>query len=541
MNKNILTCKNKNHRNFGDYSNPNDKLDFVPLILINNRRIDDVCLKENNSIQIKTQELDEEFKKIKEKLKKIDWYIVSNNWKVSFRKNQYSDYNAINLNPFQDCSPENPLYMHKEWVEQIYYDKDIQMTDEKIAKLCNITKNAAYYWRKKKHNIKGKEEWGEGRWIDNRSGRVYIRVPKDFNHPELKLEKGRKRSYRLEHIYIMEKYLSEHPEFEISQKYIIDGKYLKEECEIHHINFNPQDNRIENLWIYENKKAHAKGEKSIRNVFLVLIKINCILFMDGKYYLNQNFDFKCLTRSEIIKLESNQSINIPINNMSLNEVQEAIKKINWNNISSNWKVIKHYNQFKEEIIDLNPYKNCSDDNPLYMHKKWFMRIYEDPRFNLSDSKLGKICNITKDKARYWREKVHQIEGKKEWGKERLIDKSDGRVWIRVPKNYANPVVDKGEYHRRIMIEHRYLMEKFLAKHPEWGISKRSLIDGKYLKSKYEVHHINLDFQDNRIENLWVFETNEDHQEARRSLYILIDELIRCNFILFQKGRYIINI
>lgn len=117
----------------------------------------------------------------------------------------------VNLNPFQDCSPENPLYMHKEWVEKIYFDKDFQMTDEKFAKLCNITKNAAYYWRKKKHNIKGKDEWGEGRWIDNRSGRIYIRVPKDYNHPQLKLEKGRKRFYRPEHIYKMEKYLSEHP------------------------------------------------------------------------------------------------------------------------------------------------------------------------------------------------------------------------------------------------------------------------------------------------------------------------------------------
>ena len=74
MNKNILTCKNKNRRNFGDYSNPNEKLDFVPLNLINNRRKDYVCLKENYSVQIKTQELDEEFKKIKDKLKKIDWY-----------------------------------------------------------------------------------------------------------------------------------------------------------------------------------------------------------------------------------------------------------------------------------------------------------------------------------------------------------------------------------------------------------------------------------------------------------------------------------
>ena len=61
--------------------------------------------------------------------------------------------------------------------------------------------------------------------------------------------------------------------------------------------------------------------------------------------------------------------------------------------------------------------------------------------------------------------------------------------------------------------------------------------GKYLKSECEVHYINLDCQDNRIENLWLFETNEGHQEARRTLYNIVDELIRSKFILFQNGRY----
>lgn len=213
-----------------------------------------------------------------------------------------------------------------------------------------------------------------------------------------------------------------------------------------------------------------------------------------------------------------------------------------NKVSNNWKVIKHYNQFKEVVINLNPYKNCSEENPLYMHKECFMRIDLDPSFHLSDSKLGKICEITKDKARYSREKVHRIEGKKEWGNEQLIDKFDGRIWIRIPRTYKNPVVNKGKYHRRIMIEHRYIMEKNLSKHLVWGISRRCLIDGNYLKSECEVYHINLDFQDNRIENLWVFfETNEAHQEARRSLLNLIDEIIKCKFIIFKNGLYNINI
>ena len=174
MKKNILTCENKNRKTLRDYSNPNENLDFISLNFIKTRKVDDGCLKENYSVRIKNHELDEEFQKIKDKLKKKDWYKVSNNWKASFRKNQYSDYNVINLNPYQDCSLENPLYMHKGWVEHIYNDKDFQMTDKKFAKLCNITKEATYYWRKKKHRIKGKDEWGKGRWIANRSGKFTL-------------------------------------------------------------------------------------------------------------------------------------------------------------------------------------------------------------------------------------------------------------------------------------------------------------------------------------------------------------------------------
>ncbi|TKJ20055.1 MAG: hypothetical protein CEE43_13485 [Promethearchaeota archaeon Loki_b32] len=310
-----------------------------------------------------------EISKIRNALRNIDWSKICNCWSVEVRKNQYSQYQKITLNPYQECSDNNPLYKHKDWLKYLYYSEDFQMTDEKLAKLCNITKDAVYYWRKKIHDLKGKDEWGEGRWIDNRSKRIYIRVPKDYNHPQLTLEKGRKRLYRPEHTYLMEKFLSDRPELEISHKYLIDGKYLKKQCEVHHINFNPQDNRIENLWVYENKNSHAKGEKSIRKVFSILIKSNCIVFIKGKYYFNQNLDINCVSRPEIINLERNQSKNNPINNMCLNEIQEAIKTINWNNISRNWKVIKHYNQFKEEIINLNPYKNCSDENPLYMHKE----------------------------------------------------------------------------------------------------------------------------------------------------------------------------
>ena len=81
------------------------------------------------------------------------------------------------------------------------------------------------------------------------------------------------------------------------------------------------------------------------------------------------------------------------------------------------------------------------------------------------------------------------------------------------------------------------MEKFLSDNPEFEISQKYLIDGKYLKEEYEVHHINLNYQDNRIDNLWVFKNNEEHHETRRSLYGLVEELLNTQLIQFRDGKY----
>ncbi len=465
--------------------------------------------------------------KIKEHIKKINWKYISNNWTIKTRINQYSEYKEKVLDPFKDCSNDNPLYRHKRWLETIYNNKEFKLNDRLLSQICNVNPSVIGKWRKK-YNIPT-QPWGEGEWIHNRSGRKYVRTPINYNHPELKNS-----DYRLEHIYIMEKHLRKHPELKISKKVLIDGKYLKMGCEIHHINQNPQDNRLKNLWVYETKKKHANGELSLRSALKDLISTNLVEFKKGRYSINK--DFKKLSDKPFNTKEKNQFVNY----QELNLVKDEIKKLDWNKISNNWNVKIKKNQFEETTITVNPYKNCSEQNPLYRHKLWIQTIIKNEKFNLTDSRLGELCGISKDKARYWRERVHEIEGKKTWGYDRIVDKSDGRIWVKVPKNYENPIVNKEDNHRKFMLEHRYIMETYLRNHPELNISRKCLKDGKYLKSESQVHHINLNFQDNRIENLWVFENVKEHKKATRSLYNLVENLLSRKLLLFDNGKYYIK-
>ena len=468
--------------------------------------------------------------KIKEEIKNVDWKNISENWSITTRSNQYAEYRKVSLDPTKEVSKENPLYRHKEWLKKIYNNKNWKLNDRDIANLCGVDPSVIGKWRKK-HQI-SRNLQGEGRWTDKRSGKVYVRVPRDYNHPELSKSPRNKSVYKLEHIYNIEKYLSRHPELELSKKYLAADKHLRTGTEVHHINQIGNDNRIKNLWIYESKKEHAKGELTLYDGLKTLVGTNQIQFRNGKYFLNPDID-SLKTNLSKLGLESKNQINYK----DINLVKEEIKKIDWNSISNDWSIQVKKNQFVQKTVKVDPTRDCSKDNLLHHHKEWVKRIVSDNRFNLTDSRLAKLCGITRDTARYWRERMHGIKGKTEWGFERRVDDSDGRIWIKVPKDYANPVVQKEDHHRRFMLEHRYVIEQHLAKHPELEITKKVLKDGKYLKPEAHVHHINMNYQDNRIENLWVFETDKSHIEATKSLYSLAEALLKSGKIRFIEGKY----
>jgi len=416
--------------------------------------------------------------------------------------------------------------MKKEWLERIYNDSELNLSDRELARICGISSHTTIRKWRDKHSIPTKEP--SGKWLQD--GYVILYMPKTYQHPEKKsVTEGNGRQTQFEHITIMEKHLMEHPELEISKMCLINDKYLKRTCVVHHINHIRQDNRLENLYLFKNQSEHKKSEKTLYDCFKDLIKLNQISFKNGRYYLNENFDYKKLSPSKIKKLLK----IIPINYYEdINLVKEEIQNLKWKDISENWTVkyrVNRNSSYKSLLLD--PYSDCSKNNPLYRHKAWLKYLVNDERYNLTDRRIGMICGVPLTTILYWRNK-HQIKGKKEFGFKRF--KTNGRVYIKVPTNYGNPFAKKNKGY---MLEYRYVVEKYLAKHPQFEISQRSLINGKYLKTEFLIHHINFDSLDNRLENLWICKNGTEHKRTEGSLLVHTDKLLKSNLIYFKNGKY----
>jgi len=216
---------------------------------------------------------------IKEEIKKIQWKNISNDWTVKYRINKYTPYQTIALNPYKDCLVKNPLYRHKAWVYHLIHYEDFNLTDSRLGEVCGVSRAKIVYWRKRVHNIYSRNKgWGYKRYIQS-NGRVWIKMPKDYNNPFTK----KQNRYMPEHRYIIEQYLSEHPELNIAKKFLIDGKYLKSSCSIHHVNLDPKSNQLGNLWICNNESQHQEIQSSLLDFTEDLLKAKIITFENGEY------------------------------------------------------------------------------------------------------------------------------------------------------------------------------------------------------------------------------------------------------------------
>ena len=146
------------------------------------------------------------------------------------------------------------LYCHK-----IFFVKGYEFRVGR-GKFCSLKHWGSFYkgksrkWKPNANTLKkmsqvqigrfsGKKHWNwkGGKLIDP-SGYIAIYMPK---HPYPNFQK----KYVYEHRLVMEKFLS---------------RYLKPKEVVHHKNFNPSDNRIENLELFENHSKHIGFHNKLR-------------------------------------------------------------------------------------------------------------------------------------------------------------------------------------------------------------------------------------------------------------------------------------
>jgi hypothetical protein len=226
-------------------------------------------------------------------------------------------------------------------------------------------------------------------------------------------------------------------------------------------------------------------------------------------------------------------------NSKLEATKEILKNINWQEISDNWNI-----QIKGQgRITLNPYKPCSNQNPLYMHKKWLVWIYLNDDLNLSDRTIAKICGLKNHKSiQYWRNKFN-IQTKEESG--RYLN-PDGYVDLYMPKSYEHPELNPLGNKRIQRREHIVKMEEHLMNSLSSGeLDLHPYLIGDsngryYIKTRCIVHHINYRKRDNYIENLWLYANHSEHNN--NNINPCLSGLIKLGQTLFSKNdnQYILN-
>jgi len=178
-----------------------------------------------------------------------------------------------NKNPmFNKISPMRKFYKNKEWLYQKYVNEKLSMND--IGHILNINKTVIYDWLNRlkiptrnlyddhpnKHRC-GKENhnWNGGKTVN--CGYLSVRV--DFDHPA----KDRNMYVRKHRLVVEDKI----------------KRFLKKEEQIHHIDNDKMNNKIENLMLFPNAKKHTEFHKFLDRLAVYLL---------GLTKVKPTFDFK---------------------------------------------------------------------------------------------------------------------------------------------------------------------------------------------------------------------------------------------------------
>lgn len=177
------------------------------------------------------------------------------------------------------------------------------------------------------------------------------------------------------------------------------------------------------------------------------------------------------------------------------------------------------NNFKHgKCCDLHYCKDCgkiidSMGRSIRCHKCAI--LYKNPFKGKKHTKKIKIIIGQKSKEKFTKEFLQKIKDKAQGNRKKSIN---GYILI---KDYIHP----NRNSHNDVLEHIAIMSKII---------------GRPLTKTEIVHHINFIRDDNRPENLYLFNNQSEHGKITKGLYKLVAELMKNNILLFKNGQYLLN-
>jgi len=108
---------------------------------------------------------DEKFNpyQIKNKIRNFSWENVSRNWVIKYNNKK------LQLDSKKDPSNDNPLYIHKDWLNTVYNNESWNLNDSQIAEICKVDQRTVCKWRKR-HLIPTKPKYRkQSLYLDGKS------------------------------------------------------------------------------------------------------------------------------------------------------------------------------------------------------------------------------------------------------------------------------------------------------------------------------------------------------------------------------------
>jgi hypothetical protein len=179
------------------------------------------------------------------------------------------------------------------------------------------------------------------------------------------------------------------------------------------------------------------------------------------------------------------------------------------------------------------------NNPNYRHGKYckdYKKYCECGKIIDIRSKYCNKCRAIKNNA--FKNKKHSKQSKMKIGiksRKKWTEEYKDRIYRKKRQNKKKRAINGyiliKDYNHPNRNSHNDVLEhiKVMTKKLKRPIKKGEII-----------HHINYIRDDNRINNLHLYKNHSEHMGASRSLFKLVDKLLKLKIIKFKNGEYVMN-